>query len=413
MTTLALIQARLSSSRLPGKVLADIGGRPMILHVVERVRAAATVDRVVVVTSDRADDDPLAALLARCALPYFRGSLEDVLDRYYRAACHYGGETIVRITGDCPLIDPAVIDTVVRAHHASGADYTTNTLRYTYPDGLDVEVFSFAALERAHREARKPSEREHVTPYLRNPERFRVKNVEHAVDLSPRQLRWCVDSADDLTFVRAVYARLGGRPLFGLNEVLALLEREPHLLSLQATTVSNEGYYRSLYREAELSAGRFPLPRRLVRAEGPYVIDEQGVAYLDYNQSLGPAAIDFARAEELKWLGRRLNDGLRALAFEAGFGDRLTVSGHPLAAVLHFRAEDGAEDLLFAAQFSQAAARHGVIVRGRHFLTKWHDYQAIEATLAAYAGVLKWLAARHRASGRGRRREGAGVRRAQ
>lgn len=392
MTTLALIQARMSSTRLPGKVLAAIAGEPMIVRVVERVRAATAVDRTVVVTSERPDDDPLVAALERRAIPVFRGSLEDVLDRFYRAAQHLGGETIVRITGDCPLIDPAVIDRVVGVHHAVGAEYTTNTLRYTYPDGLDVEVMAFPALARAHAEAQRPSEREHVTPYLRDPARFRIVNVEHEVDLSPRRLHWCVDTADDLAFVRAVYERLGERPAFGMAEVLALLDREPRLLEIQATKLPNEGYFRSLYHEADPSADLRPEPGRFVRSDGPFVIDEHGVAYLDYDQSLAPAAIDFARAEEMKWLGQRLNDGLNALANEAGLGGRIIAGGHPLAAVLHFADEAGHDDPLLARLFAREAAKRGVIVRRRHFLTAWHDHRAIELTLLAYAGALKRLA---------------------
>jgi spore coat polysaccharide biosynthesis protein SpsF (cytidylyltransferase family) len=412
MTTLALVQARTSSSRLPGKVLADIAGRPMILRVVERVRATPCIDQTMVVTSDRPDDDPLAALLAAFDVPCFRGSLDDVLDRFYTAARQVGGDTIVRITGDCPLIDPLVIERVVGAHFASGADYTTNTLRYTYPDGLDVEVFSFAALERAHREARKPSEREHVTPYLRNAERFRIQNVEHTPDLSPRRLQWCVDTADDLEFVRAVYGRLAGRPRFGMTDVLDLLDREPQLLALQGRKISNEGYYRSLYLEADASRELRPLPGRFVHADGAWVVDEHGVRYLDYDQSLAPAAIDFARAEEMKWLGQRLADGLHALAAAAGLAGRIACHGHPLASFLRFLGDDGADDPLLAALFSQEAAKRGVIVRGRHFLTFWHDHQAIEATLVAYAGTLKRLAGWRAEGGLDRRLDGAAVRRA-
>ncbi|GIW07980.1 MAG: hypothetical protein KatS3mg060_2785 [Dehalococcoidia bacterium] len=399
MTTLALIQARTSSSRLPGKVLADIGGRPMILRVVERVRATPSVDRTVVVTSDRPDDDALAALLANSDVPCFRGSLDDVLDRFYRAARHFGGDTIVRITGDCPLVDPIVVERVLRAHRASGADYTTNTLRYTFPDGLDVEVFSFAALELAHTEATKPSEREHVTPYLRNGDRFRVHNVEHVVDLSGRRLQWSVDTPDDLEFVRAVYARLADQPAFGMSDVLALLEREPLLLTIQREKIPNEGYYRSLYQEADANAALRPLPGRLVRAEGATVVDEHGAVYLDYDQSVKPATIDFARVDEMRWLGQRLAAGLHALAREAGLAGRIVSSGHPLAAFLRFIAEDGSDDPILGALFSQEAAKRGVIVRNRHFLTVWHDHHAIEATLAAYAAALKqiasWMAEGH------------------
>jgi hypothetical protein len=303
-----------------------------------------------------------------------------------------------------------VIDRVVRVHQAVGADYTTNTLRYTYPDGLDVEVLSFAALARAHAEAQRPSEREHVTPYLRNPARFRIVNVEHEVDLSARRFHWCVDTADDLAFVRAVYERLGEQPSFGMEAVLDLLDREPRLLEIQAPKIPNAGYFRSLYQEADPSANLRPLPGRFVRADGAFVVDEHGVTYLDYDQSLAPAAIDFARAEELKWLGQRLIDGLNALASEAGLGARIAAGGHPLAAVLRFADAAGHDDPLLARAFAREAAKRGVIVRRRHFLTAWHDQRAIDLTLVAYAGALKWLAGWLAANDR---RQAARARRAQ
>ncbi|MFN8533056.1 MAG: NTP transferase domain-containing protein [Dehalococcoidia bacterium] len=393
MTTLALIQARMSSSRLPGKVLADIAGEPMIVRVVDRVRQAETIDRVAVVTSDQPDDDALARLCADRGIPCFRGSLDDVLDRFYRATLAFEGETIVRITGDCPLIDPAVIDRVVRAFELGGCDYATNTLRYTYPDGLDVEVFDRAALARAHAEAVKPSEREHVTPYLRLSGRFRTRNVEHATDLSKRGDQWCVDTADDLDFVRAVYFRLAEVPGFGFEDVLALLEREPMLLAIQAAKISNEGYYRSLYQEATLGTRQGSPPGRLIRLEGAYAFDETGNSFVDYAQSLEPVVIDFGRVETMKWLGQRLQDGLNALAAEAGLGARIGSSGHPLCASLWFADQTGADDPQLAARFADEAARRGVIVQGRHHLGAGHDDPAIEATLVAYASVLKALAA--------------------
>jgi spore coat polysaccharide biosynthesis protein SpsF (cytidylyltransferase family) len=163
----AIIQARMGSSRLPGKTIADVAGRPLLLHVVERTQRARRVDKVVVATTDRSSDDPIADLCQREGIQCFRGSEDDVLDRFYRTAQAHGADVVVRITADCPLIDAAVIDKVIARFQAGDCDYVSNILRYTYPDGLDTEVFSFAALERAWREAKKPSEREHVTPYLR------------------------------------------------------------------------------------------------------------------------------------------------------------------------------------------------------------------------------------------------------
>lgn len=249
MKTVAIIQARMSSTRLPGKVFADVCGQPLLHHVVCRARRARTPDQVVVATSDRPADDVVARFCEMSAVPCFRGSEEDVLDRYCHAARHFKAEAVVRVTADCPLLDPDVIDRVVQAFLAGDQDYVSNTLDRTYPDGLDVEVFSFAALARAWREARLPSEREHVTPYIwKHPELFRLGNVKQDEDLS--DLRWTVDEPRDLEFVRAVYRWLGPRSDFGMQEVLALLREHPELGRINAGIERNEGYRWSLERDA-------------------------------------------------------------------------------------------------------------------------------------------------------------------
>src|ERR1700682_4152733 len=194
----------MGSIRLPGKTLAEVAGYPMLWHVVNRVRGARLVERGVVATTGKSSDNPIAVFCESMATPCFRGNEEDVLDRFYQAARAFDAGTVVRITADCPLIDAAVIDSVIARFKWGDCDYVSNVLRYTYPDGLDTEVFSFTALERAWREARKPSEREHVTPYLRNGQ-FRTANVESDTPVSPNDFRWTVDDAADLQFVRAVY----------------------------------------------------------------------------------------------------------------------------------------------------------------------------------------------------------------
>ena len=210
MSVVAIIQARMSASRLPGKVLEDIGGKPMLVRVVERVEAAKSIDKVVVATSDQPADAAVEALCKERGFSCFRGHENDVLDRFYRAAESIGakaGDTLVRITADCPLMDPAVIDKVVAAK-TPAVDYATNVIRYTYPDGLDVEVFSFDSLARAWKEATDPVHREHVTPYIRTTGKFQVTNVECETDWSKKDYRWTVDEPADLGFVRAVFERL-------------------------------------------------------------------------------------------------------------------------------------------------------------------------------------------------------------
>ncbi len=250
---LAVVQARLGSTRLPGKALREIAGRPMLAHVTERVRAIRGVDDVVLATTVKAEDDPLADFARAAGLACVRGSAEDVLDRFKQAVAEHPADAVLRATADCPLLDPGVTGRVLGEYleRRDRVDYASNVQPPTFPDGLDTEVFSAEALERAWREARRPSEREHVTIYIReHPERFRLFNVAHAEDLSAH--RWTVDTEADLKFVRDVFAALaehGG--LFGMTEVLALLDQRPELVWLNAGIRRNEGLELSRARERD------------------------------------------------------------------------------------------------------------------------------------------------------------------
>lgn len=236
----AIIQARMGSTRLPEKVLLKIAGYPMLEHVVNRTKMAASLDSVVVATSTEPQDDAIANYCDETSVTCFRGSESDVLDRYYEGARAVGADTIVRITADCPLIAPEVIDRVVRRYRESSADYATNILYYTYPDGLDVEVFSYGALERAWESAKTNYEREHVTPYIQECDEFNCLNVENLVDLSEysfydedQVLRWTVDYPSDIEFVRDIYGHLWTVDEWHINQIaiLELLEREPDILA--------------------------------------------------------------------------------------------------------------------------------------------------------------------------------------
>jgi spore coat polysaccharide biosynthesis protein SpsF len=249
--TVAILQARCSSSRLPGKVLKPILGTPMLAHQLARLGAVTHIDKLVVATSTDATDDPLVELCERAGVSCFRGDLNDVLDRYYQAARAEAPDHVVRLTGDCPLTDPEVIDQLMDFYHEGGYDYASNTIKPTFPHGLDCEVFSFAALEEAWREARLPSQREHVTPFIKTqPERYRLGLFQHEPDLS--HLRWTVDEPSDFAFVTRVYERLySAMPNFRTRDVLRLLEREPELASINASVIRDEGYKKSLQQDAE------------------------------------------------------------------------------------------------------------------------------------------------------------------
>jgi spore coat polysaccharide biosynthesis protein SpsF len=249
----AILQARASSSRLPGKVLRPILGQPMLARQIERILRAKNIDEIVVATSTDSSDDPLVEICHTAGVSCFRGSLDDVLDRVFIAARSRAANDVVRLTGDCPLADPAVIDHVIQAYRASGADYASNTLQPTLPDGLDVEVASFSALQRAWADAQLPSEREHVTPYLyAHPELFRLHSVQWPADLS--SLRWTVDTATDFEFVTAIYENLHPRKsAFTMDDVLSLLDSRPDLLAINQGQKRNEGFLKSLARDAEVS----------------------------------------------------------------------------------------------------------------------------------------------------------------
>lgn len=254
MKTVAIIQARMASTRLPGKVMAEVADKLLLEHVIRRAERATSVDLVIVATTDHLADDVVAQFCSKLGVQYFRGSEDDVLDRYYRAAKHFGAEAVVRLTADCPLLDPAVIDKVVREFHSGGYDYVSNAHEPTYPDGLDTEVFGFRALEGAWLEAELRSEREHVTPYIwKHAEMFRLGNVRYEPDLSA--LRWTVDEPEDLEFVRKVYGCLASKPFFGMSDVLALMAEHPELAALNAAFERNQGYSRSV-ADDRLEPGR-------------------------------------------------------------------------------------------------------------------------------------------------------------
>jgi len=231
MGVIAVIQARMGSTRLPGKVLKDIGGATMLARVVRRTQRARLLDGVVIATSVAEPDEAVVIEASKLGVPVFRGSEEDVLDRYYQAALAHKAEVVARITSDCPLIDAEVIDHVVSVFLHEAPDYASNSLIRTYPRGLDIEVMAMEALARAWREAREPYERAHVTPYIyRNPEKFRLLSVKSDTDYSA--YRWTVDTPEDLELVRAVYARLDCGDDFGWRDVLEVQAREPGLIEL-------------------------------------------------------------------------------------------------------------------------------------------------------------------------------------
>jgi len=413
---LGIIQARMGSTRFPGKTLAEISGKPMLWHVVRLARAARTVNEVVVATTCVASDDPIASFCLREGIACFRGSEHDVLDRFYQASKEKKADVIVRVTADCPLIDSEVIDRVVTRFQEGGSDYASNTLRYTYPDGLDTEVFSFVALERAWSESVKLSEREHVTPYLLGG-KFRTVNVESEFPVPLGTHRWTVDYPSDLEFVRKIYAEFSGNGGFGYRDVLDLLNTRPDLAAIPAV-VSNEGYYSSLYRQAAvgpaarrsttqsqawLARSRKVIPGCaqtfsksnnqyvqgvapvfLQRGKGCRVWDVDGNEYIDYVQGLLPNILGYANEEVNRTVSAQLAEGHSFSLphpLEVELAERLTRL-IPCAEMVRF-GKNGSDATSGAVRAARAfTGRERIACSGYH---GWQDWYIGSTT--RYAGV--------------------------
>ncbi len=239
MKMVCIVQARMGSSRLPGKVAMDILGKTMLERVIDRALAIDHIDQVVVATSSKPADQRVASLAQKLGVPCFRGSESDVLDRYYQTAEAYRANAVVRITADCPLLDPQISSLVVRRFLEIRPDYCANTLERTFPRGLDTEVVSIQALETSHREATESPDREHVTRFIwRQPQKFTLLSVRGSDDNSNH--RWTVDTPEDLEFVKKIYRHIlntphGERAFHGSDKILALLHKHPDWVDINAS----------------------------------------------------------------------------------------------------------------------------------------------------------------------------------
>lgn len=242
MKTIAIVQARMGSTRLPGKVLKVAAGKPLLWHLFDRLKHSKEIHDIVLATSKSPNDNALQSFAEEFGFPFFRGSEKNVLERYYETAAEFNGDTIVRVTGDNPLIDPRMADKIIRKHLSSGADYTSNTLKKTYPIGLSVEVFQYGALERANKEAKHGYEREHVTPYFYlRPEKFKIQSVEARGKLRRPDLRLTLDTSEDLVLIKKVFEELY-RPgqMFYTEDIIDLFGRKPQLAKINAKVRQKE-----------------------------------------------------------------------------------------------------------------------------------------------------------------------------
>jgi glutamate-1-semialdehyde 2,1-aminomutase len=387
---IAIVQARMGSTRLPGKVMRPMGGVPMIERLLARLSRARRIDGIWLATSQSDADDALAAHVAKLGHGVFRGSEADVLDRFLGAAAAAGAETVIRITGDCPLVDPGLVDAAIEDFSRGGADYLSNIAPPTFPDGLDLEIFSAQALATAAREAGTPAEREHVTPYLRESGRFATRNRANGEDLSA--LRWTVDEAADFEVVERVFAHFAPRIDFDWTEVRALQRAHPGLFADNSQVRRNEGAAMGSGQKLWKRAKRIiPGGSMLLSKRAEMFLPEQWPAYFSRAKGCEVWDLDDRRYEDLSLMGIGTNtlgyghpevDAAVQATVAAGnmstlncpeevyLAERL-VELHPWSEMVRF-ARSGGEANAIAIRIARAAAgRDKVAVCGYH---GWHDW---------------------------------------
>ena len=240
-----IIQARMDSTRLPNKVLKEIENIPMISHIINRVKKSKNVEQIVLATTNKKTDKVLLEIAKKLKIIDFAGDKDDVLGRFFNAATLFTADPIIRITGDCPLIDPNLLDDMIQTFLKNNYDYVSNTIERTFPDGLDIEIFSFNALKKAHQEAKWTSEREHVTPYIvKNKDLFNVYNYKNKEDLS--KLRLCVDEEKDLLLIKQIFQEMRPELFFSTEDIIELISKNPKISEINNEFKTNEGYKKSL-----------------------------------------------------------------------------------------------------------------------------------------------------------------------
>jgi glutamate-1-semialdehyde 2,1-aminomutase len=390
MKVVAIVQARMGSTRLPNKVMKPIGSVPMIELLLARLSRAKEIDQIVLATSADERNTPLVSHVRNLGYECVRGSESDVLDRYLVAARQYQADAVVRITGDCPLVDPALVDEAIRRFKLMNVDYLSNVSPATYPDGLDTEVFSFEALERAGRETQEPFDREHVTPYLRRPGLFRQGALAHTEDLS--RLRWTVDEPTDFEVISKVFAHFAPDIHFLWTEVLALQQAQPDIFAANHTIIRNEGASmgtgQKLWKRAKavIPGGNMLLSKRaemflpeqwpayFSKAKGCRVWDLDGNQYIDMSiMGIGTNILGYGHPEVDAVVHKAVDAGNMSTfncPEEVYLAEKL-VELHPWADMARL-ARSGGEANAIAIRIARAASgKDKVAVCGYH---GWHDW---------------------------------------
>ena len=390
LKTVAIVQARLGSTRFPRKVMEPVCGTPLIGLLLERLSRSSSVDEIVLAVPVDERNESLAAYVRDLGYTVYQGSEDDVLDRYYRAAEAASADVVVRITGDCPLIDPKLVDEVVARLREKNLDYASNTLVATYPDGLDTEVFTFRSLQRAWKEARQPFEREHVTPYLKTANAISRENVAHEPDLSAE--RWTVDEPEDLEVIRNVFEHFHPRRDFDWLEVAHLRQARPGSFMANRHIVRNEGAQlgtgEKLWKRAKriIPGGSMLLSKRaemflperwptyFSKARGCRVWDLDGREYVDMSMmGIGTNTLGYGHPEVDEAVRATVAAGNMSTLNcpeEVYLAERL-VELHPWAEMVRL-ARSGGEANAVAVRIARAAAgRDKVAICGYH---GWHDW---------------------------------------
>jgi len=390
MKVVAIVQARMGSTRLPNKVMKPIGGVPMIELLLMRLTQSRQIDQIVLATSTDERNIPLVAHVRKLGYTCVQGSENDVLDRYLLAAHQVKADAVVRITGDCPLIDPVLVDQAVENFRSSGVDYLSNTAPATFPDGLDTEVFTVKALERAGKESKEAFDHEHVTPYLRRPGLFKTTALKHMEDLSG--LRWTVDEPADFDVVSQVFAYFAPNIHFRWTEVLDLQRKQPELFAANHNIIRNEGAAmgtgQKLWKRAKqvIPGGNMLLSKRaemflpelwpayFSKAKGCQVWDLDGKQYTDMSiMGIGTNILGYGHPEVDAAVHRTVDAGNMSTfncPEEVYLAEKL-IELHPWADMARL-ARSGGEANAVAIRIARAASgRDKVAICGYH---GWHDW---------------------------------------
>jgi glutamate-1-semialdehyde 2,1-aminomutase len=390
LKTIAIVQARMNSTRFPKKVMRKINGVPMIKLLLDRLSEAKSVDKIVLATSSNSVNDDLIHFVKDLGFEVFAGSENDVLDRYYQAALSNPTDTVIRITGDCPLVDPDLIDEMVSSFYSKNLDYLSNTIKPTYPDGLDIEIFTSASLKIAASDANIPYDREHVTPFLRNSGRFQIENYENDIDLSAE--RWTVDESNDFEVIKNVFNHFFPNTKFKWTEVMELKNQEPNLFSANTNLVRNEGAAigtgQKLWKRAKdlIPGGNMLLSKRsemflpdgwpsyFSKAKGCTVWDLDGNEFIDMCiMGIGTNSLGYGHPEVDEAILKTVSAGNMSTLNcpeEVYLAEKL-IELHPWADMVKYTRSGGEANAVALRIARAASGKDAVAICGYH---GWHDW---------------------------------------